>query len=309
MSGTCLSCLEDAPAGAPGHAKCLRALFGSTRVPEIDIDLARFQTFALATVGHVVISGVQRKLSLEPSADGRTLSAALGRALYILKPPSADWDALPENEHLTMNLARLSGLTVPPLGLIDLKDGRKAYLARRFDRTPAGKLACEDFCQLSGLPPKDKYRGTAERCGKLVRLHASEPGVEILTLFRNLLFAWWVGDGDTHLKNLSLLRGTDGLWALSPAYDRVCTRLLIPRDDLALQVQGKKSNLRRETWMSLARAFDLPAKAAERVIAHQVAALQPCLALTARSYLPESLRTTLTQLLIAQTSVLANSPS
>jgi serine/threonine-protein kinase HipA len=305
VSARCLSCLGDVAGDAAGHPKCLRSLFGSTRVPEIDVDLARFQTFALATIGHVAISGVQRKLSLEPSADGRTLRAAVNGASYILKPPSPEWEALPENEHLTMNLARLSGLSVPPFGLVAMKDGRNAYLVRRFDRVPSGKLACEDFCQLSELPPKDKYRGTAERCGKLVKRYASEPGIEILTLFRTMLFTWWVGDGDTHLKNLSLLRGTDGIWALSPAYDRVCTRLLLPRDDLALQVCGKRSNLKLDTWMKLARMYELPQRAAERAIADQIAALLPAIALVERSWLPEAMRRTLIGLLTARTDDLA----
>ena len=116
MNG-CRACLSPVNGGGEWHPRCVRALFGSPRIPAIDVDLARFQTLVLATVGQSSLSGVQRKLSLEPSDDGRTLRAAIAGALYVLKPPSRDWDALPENEHLTMNLARLSGLATPPLGM------------------------------------------------------------------------------------------------------------------------------------------------------------------------------------------------
>ena len=68
----------------------------------------------------------------------------------------------------------------------------------------------EDFCQLAELPPGAKYDASAEQCGRLVKRYASEPLVELLRLYRQLLFAWWVGNGDLHLKNLALLHGDDG---------------------------------------------------------------------------------------------------
>ena len=283
---TCRACLR--PVGdRPWHRRCARALFGTTRVPEIDVDLARFQTLALATVGRTTLAGVQRKLSLAPSADGRTLRVELGRALYILKPESRDWEALPANEHLTMNLARLSGLEVPPFGLVELADGSEAFLVRRFDRLADGaKLACEDFCQLAELPPKDKYEGSLESCGRLVERFASEPGIGRLLLYRRAVFAWWTGDGDLHRKNLSLLRHPDGSWRLSPVYDAVSTHLLIPRDELALTVQGKRGRLTRATWLAFADALGLPRRAAERALSDQASVLDDALALVAKSALP-----------------------
>ena len=258
----CRGCLEPTT-GEAWHPRCARALFGHAKPPTIDVDLARFQTLALATVGHASLSGVQRKLSLSSSKDGRRLQAVIGSSAFILKPPSRDWEGLPENEHLTMNLARLSGLDVPPLGLVDLADGSLAYLVRRFDRPKGGgKLACEDFCQLDAKPPKDKYDGSLEQCAKLVARHATDPAIDSLAFLRHALFSWWTGDGDLHRKNLSLLRGAEGTWRLAPAYDRVSTHLLITRDDLALTVQGKKSNLKRDTWLSFGVAIGLTSRSA-----------------------------------------------
>jgi hypothetical protein len=42
-----------------------------------------------------------------------------------------------------------------------------------------------------------------------------------------------------HLENLALLT-RDGLHALSPVYDLLCSRLVIPDDPMALTVAGKK---------------------------------------------------------------------
>ena len=41
-----------------------------------------------------------------------------------------------------------------------------------------------------------------------------------------------------HLKNFSLLTNEDGITRLTPAYDLVCTRLVIPDHQLALPLQA-----------------------------------------------------------------------
>ena len=305
MNG-CRACLRPVADGGEWHPRCVRALFETSRVPAIDVDLARFQTLALATIGQGSLSGVQRKLSLEPSLDGRTLHAAVAGALYVLKPESRDWEALPENEHLTMNLARLSGLETPPLGLVTLQDGSSAYLVRRFDRGEHGrKRACEDFCQLAELPPKDKYAGSVEACATLVSRFSSEPLIEFLALFRQVVFAWWTGDGDLHRKNLSLLRHDDGTWRISPAYDRVSTHLLIPRDDLALTVQGKRSRLGRKAWLALAEAMGLPARAAVRALDAQAAVVDAAVDMTERSALSDGQKRSHCDWLLAKSAALA----
>jgi serine/threonine-protein kinase HipA len=82
-----------------------------------------------------------------------------------------------------------------------------------------------------------------------------------------MVFAWWTGNGDMHLKNFSLLTGEDGRQRLAPAYDQLSTRLVIPNDDLALPVTGKKSRLTRASWLEYAAYSGLPERAAARVLA------------------------------------------
>jgi hypothetical protein len=41
-------------------------------------------------------------------------------------------------------------------------------------------------------------------------------------------FVRWPGNGDMHLKNFSLLTDANRFTRLTPAYDLVCTRLMIP---------------------------------------------------------------------------------
>lgn len=285
----CLACGE--ATDKPYHGRCLVELFGTPEVPAVDAELARLHTLALAMVGRVSVSGVQRKLSVRLTADRATLQIALGDGHYSLKPQASTFPNLPENEWVTQRLAALAGLTVPQCALLKLHDGTWAYVVRRFDRRDDGsKRAMEDFCQLSGLPPSGKYDGSAERCGKLVGRHTSEPLIDLRLLYRQFAFSWWVGNGDLHLKNLALIRDDDGRIRLSPAYDLLNTRLVLPDDVLAMPVSGKKDNLQIGAWRKLADSFGLGAKAAQRVHDELVATLPAALQLVARSPLPEAMR-------------------
>ncbi|MBX3432378.1 MAG: HipA domain-containing protein [Pirellulales bacterium] len=289
MSRVCRICLGNLADDGDYHPRCLRALFGTTKVPTLDLETSKLHTAALAMVGHTSLSGIQKKISVSLSADRATLQVAASGGRYVLKPQTGTYPALPENEHLTTQLAKLVDIEVAPNGLVSLKDGTRAYIVRRFDRLPDGhKLRQEDFCQLAQLPPKDKYDGgSAELCVKLIRKYADEPLVELLKLYRLLLFTWWTGNGDMHLKNFSLLTGEDGITRLTPAYDLVCTRLVIPDDQLALPLQGKKDDLRRGVWRRFAEYCGLPEKVALRLLDKQASILNDATALIDRSFLPD----------------------
>ena len=70
----------------------------------------------------------------------------------------------------------------------------------------------------------------------------------MMKLMRQLLFSWWVGNGDLHLKNLSLIIDDAGLIRFSPAYDLVATQLVIPGDKLALPIAGRDQKIKFTTW-------------------------------------------------------------
>ena len=308
MTPTCGVCLKELRSESDDrgyHPRCLRELFGVSRVPTLDIELARLHTAGLAMVGHTSLSGVQRKVSVKLSFDRATLQVAVEGGRYLLKPQTQVYPALPENEHATTRLAGLVGIGTPPSGLVPLKDDTPAFIISRFDRLPDGaKLRQEDFCQLAEKSPKDKYDGSSELCVRIVREYASEPLVEILKLYRALVFAWWTGNGDMHLKNFSLVASVDGRHRLSPAYDQVSTRLVINDDQLALSVCGKKDNLKRDTWLEFARYCEIPPRAAERVLAEHVAALDQALSLIERSCLPAELKDQYKELLRQRAEIL-----
>lgn len=285
MSESCLVCL-----GALGasdehgvHRKCARALYGSSKPPVIDLQPASLHLFGQQMAGRVSISGLQRKVSL--GWVKRTLRVAAVGSAYILKPEGS-LPELPANEHLTLQLAALAGIETPANGLVRLTGDQMAFVVQRFDRDKKGRRhPMEDFCQLNGKYASEKYDGSAELCADTIRRFADEPIVDLMRLYRQMLFSWWAGNGDLHLKNLSLLSTEGGPYQLSPAYDLVNTTIVIKDDPLALSLQGKKSDVTRADWLAFGEYCGLAPRLVEREIARLTATLPDALPLVENSFL------------------------
>lgn len=194
----------------------------------------------------ISIQGVQPKVSakLDIKPQGFVLCNVGGN--YILKPPSELYPELPENEDLTMRLAEKI-IEVPMHGLIYSIDGSLTYFIKRFDRVAyKNKLAVEDFSQLAGMDRETKYNFSMEKIIPLLDKYCTFPAIEKSKLFTRVIFNFLIGNEDMHLKNFSLL-SRDGKIELAPAYDFVNTTLAMgkAKEEIALTLNGKKSNLKR----------------------------------------------------------------
>ena len=294
--GTCLICLGAEPADTDEgryHGACLRSLFRTETAPRIKFDLAHFPNRIVPELGKMSISGMQRKALVRLSNDKQRILVATKSSRFILKPQIERYVHVPENEHVSMRIAELAGVRVPRFGLFHLADQSLAYLVRRYDRIPGKpprKLNQIDFCQLSGRQAKDRGFGTAEECAALVARFTSSPLGELHRLYRQLVVAYWIGNGDMHLKNLSLLAREDGTYALSPAYDLVCTAIYGDKT-LSLPVGGKNKDVRRGDWVDFGKEHArLPTLEAEAVLDEVLGRLDHALALIERSLLPVALR-------------------
>jgi serine/threonine-protein kinase HipA len=303
----CRICLGTLDEGREHHPSCLKNLFGTTRPARVDIKVAQLTAIAAAMAGRTSMSGVQRKISVGLSSDRLTLRAVIEGGHYILKPPSEVYPQLPEIELVSMRLAELAQVPIAPCGLVRMSDESMAYVIRRFDRPETGgKLQVEDFCQLAGLPPKEKYRTSAEACTRIVSQYCDEPLVENLRLFRQFLVAWWIGNGDLHLKNLSLVTRQNGLVCLSPAYDMLSTELLLPDDKMALPVGGKDKSLSKGTWMRFAEYASLPEKAALRVVDDLLGVMPDALGMVRHSPLNDDAKVRLEEILTSNGKTLGS---
>ena len=303
----CLTCLRPVTTGDRHHPRCARKMFGTDVAPSLDLRESEMQTLALATVGRSSLAGVQPKISVGLHTERRTLRLETTGGRFILKPPAREFAALPENEHLTMELARRFGLAVPPTTLLELRDGSLAYLIARYDRPPeGGKLRQEDFCQLLLLPPAAKYDGTALDCAQVIRDFSAEPAADLYRLFESFVFAYWVGNGDMHLKNLSLAADREGRHLLSPTYDQVNTAIYPGLDaSLGLPLAPNDRHVDRAAWHRLAETLDIPRRAADRALDRPAVMLAGAIDLVGQTYLPETMRPTYGRVLNTRALVLS----
>ncbi len=132
---------------------------------------------------------------------------------------------------------------------------------KRFDRLEDGsKLQQEDFQQL--LQTNDKYDGSYERIANIIKKYSNVSGLDLVELFERALLNYVLGNGDAHLKNFSLIKEENIGYHLSPAYDIVNSRLVLPdeREEMCLSLQGKKNRFSRKDFIKLAEHFGLNKK-------------------------------------------------
>lgn len=299
----CLCCGKPLPASAIDtgwHRACIKRFFGTREVPVLDLSDSALQLLATESIhkGYTV-PGVQKKLSLHLTAEGKPRLTLMSYPTgYILKPQTKEYEALPEAEMLVMSMAEVCGIATVPHALVRTGD-TVAYITKRVDRViepgvSVRMLAMEDFCQLDLRLTQDKYRGSCERCAKIIGRYSIRIGLDLSELFLRLAFSYLTGNSDMHLKNFSLLETAEGSgqYVLSPAYDLLPVNIILPADteELALTLNGKKRNLRRKDFLLFAEACGLGEKPAEKML-KKLLSLQPRLAaMIGESLLPPNLK-------------------
>ncbi len=198
------------------------------------------------------LAGVQLKFSaIHNARGGLTIPAKGVGGSWIVKLPSREFRRVPENEYSMLTLARLVGMDVPALELVDvdaienLPPGMgtlagQALAIRRFDRpADGGAVHMEDFAQVFGVYPGDKYkRASARSIATVVGAECGE--ADIAEFIRRLIFNTLIGNADMHLKNWSLTYPDRRHAALAPAYDFVSTVAYIPDGEAALNFSRTK---------------------------------------------------------------------
>ena len=269
MSRKCLYCYEDLNINDDFHSSCCIKFFGTPQPPDLDYSMHEIAKLAKEVVENsVTVPGVQPKLSLGLITDflkdnGRlTIIGALG-GNFILKPPNETFSQMPENEHLTMRMAQICGISVVQSSLIRLKTGELSYITKRIDRTETlEKIHMLDMFQI--LEAFDKYKSSMEKIGKAVADYTSNTLLDLLRLFEITVFSYLTGNNDMHLKNFSLIQNNEK-WDLSPAYDLLNVYLHIPEDteEMALTINGKKRKLSKTDFIHLGKKFQLNEKQIE----------------------------------------------
>lgn len=296
------------------HKACIKRFFGTAHIPEIEIDEKTLESLAAqSTSKGLTVPGVQKKLSLHLSSNNNNPRLTLVNypTGYILKPQVKEFECLPEAEQLVMTMADATGISTVPHALIKSGDNL-AYITKRIDRifgkTDIKMLAMEDFCQLDLRVTADKYKGSYERCAKVIGRYSSQIGLDMAELFMRLVFSFVVGNSDMHLKNFSLIETDEAsnTYILSPAYDLLPVNVIMPEDteELALALNGKKTHIRKKDFFVFAEECEISKASAEKMIAKIVSMKPKYIDMCNGSLLPDHLKERFAQLIEQRCRVL-----
>jgi serine/threonine-protein kinase HipA len=266
----CLYCYKELDHINEGdyHPKCIKAFYGTEHAPALPYQLSEMEKLAKeAAELSITVPGVQPKLSLgwikkelENGHQGRLTMMDAMEGNYMLKPQNALYPQMPENEHLSMKLAALFKIDIVPVNMIRLASGELCYITKRIDRNLDGsKNHMIDFLQILEL--EDKYKGTMETLGKTIGELSANTLLDKLRFFELTVFNYIIGNNDMHLKNFSMWL-SDQLWTLSPAYDLLNVKIILPNDkeDMALMLGGKKMNFSKGYFTQFGELLNLNEK-------------------------------------------------
>jgi serine/threonine-protein kinase HipA len=194
------------------------------------------------------ISGVQPKILVRDEAASASLSKADHRlsqshrgATHIVKFwEQNEYPQLAANEYFCLKVAQLCQLDVPQYRL---SEDALALVIDRFDLRPDGTYrGFEDFCVLNARRTDQKYSGSYE--SSIMKRFAefansSHVGEDLERLFTLIVINCALRNGDAHLKNFGIIYDdVQGEARLAPVYDLVTTSVYLPKDSMALTLNG-----------------------------------------------------------------------
>jgi serine/threonine-protein kinase HipA len=232
------------------------------------------------------ISGVQPKIMVRDEAASAPLNMSEHRlsqsyrgATHIVKFwEQNEYPQLAANEYFCLKVAEKSGLEVPRYRLAE---DALALVIDRFDlRSDGTYRGFEDFCVLNARRTEEKYRGSYETSiMKRFVEFANSPHVseDLERLFTLIVINCALRNGDAHLKNFGIVYDDVlGEARLAPVYDLVTTSVYLPKDSMALTLNGttkwpKAKELQRlgeiRIGVSPARVREIMGRIGEAIVA------------------------------------------
>ena len=193
------------------------------------------------------ISGVQPKVlvrdenAFASDRKGARLSQSYRGATHIVKFWEANqYPQLAANEYFCLKVAERCGLDVPRFSL---SEDASALVISRFDlRLDGTYRGFEDFCVLNAKRTDQKYSGSYET-SILKRFeqfsNSTHVYADLEKLFTLIALNCALRNGDAHLKNFGVVYDdVFGEARLAPVYDLVTTTVYLPKDSMALTLNG-----------------------------------------------------------------------
>ena len=221
----------------------------------------------------ISLAGAQDKASIA-IFDGKTPLLPQGSApsTHILKPDIRRLAKIREsaaNEAIIMRTAVHCGLNTAKVFYEPLT---RSCIVERFDRfTRAdgtlGRLIQYDLCQITGTVSDRKYEKEggpgAAQCAQTIRQHSARAALDLQAFVQWIFFNLYVGNNDSHAKNLSVYERPGEGVRLTPFYDMMCTRIYPGLSkEFAFNIGGEllPGEIRKAQVQGLAAQIDMGSK-------------------------------------------------
>ena len=241
-------------------------------IDAIGLNLTQFKTYAgteellesllLKYGANSGIAGVQPKIMVLDTGDtSNPKLSELDRLTYkdtthIIKSWSeGSYPELATNEYFCMLVAKKAGLRTPE---IELTNNGKFLIIKRFDFIDNHYYGFEDFCVLQAKRTREKYDSSYEQIAKSIKNNlVGESTINLKSAlfdyFKSLVVNVLLRNGDAHLKNYGLIyKDTNSIVNLAPIYDIVTTTVYLPKDIMALTLNGSKRWASRDELLAFA---------------------------------------------------------
>jgi serine/threonine-protein kinase HipA len=170
-------------------------------------------------------------------------------------------------EYAYHRMAVACGIEMADCRLLE-EGGRRHFMTRRFDRTPAGdKVHMQSLAALAHLDFDQAGAHGYEQAAQVAR-NLGAPPAALEQLFLRMVFNVVARNQDDHVKNISFLMDRRGNWRLSPAYD--VTYAYQPDGAWTsrhqMTINGQRDSFTRDDFKSAARAMFLKRNAAKEAL-------------------------------------------
>lgn len=215
---------------------------------------------------------VENGVPLTPELDqalfhGSSIGGARPKALiedenlkYIAKfSASSDTYSVVKGEYIAMRLAKLCGLNVAPVKLVEVS-GKDVILVNRFDRyikdTKWARKSMVSALTLFGLTDMTARYASYEELAGIIRKRFTQPKKTLYELFSRLVFNILTGNNDDHARNHAAFWNGKEL-TLTPAYD-ICPQGRTGNESTqAMKIIGDNGFSQLKTCLEVAPHFQL----------------------------------------------------
>ena len=175
-------------------------------------------------------------------------------------------------EYAYSRMARDAGIEMSECRLLE-EGGRRHFMTRRFDRTPAGKkLHMQSLAALMHLDFNAARAHSYEQAFEAIR-RLKLPASAIEQQFRRMVFNVVARNQDDHVKNIAFLMDPRGQWSLAPAFDVTYAYNPVGQwtSSHQMTINGKSDDFTVEDFRACGATAGLKRGQAERILDEVIA--------------------------------------